>query len=131
MHRKDGLYAYQLAVVVDDAAQGITHIVRGSDLLDSTPRQILLQQLLGLPTPQYAHFPVITDASGQKLSKQNHAPALQDNEACENLRHALQFLRQAAPPRELDSPQGIIDYALQHWQVTSVPGVMGIPGAQG
>ena len=72
----DGLWAYQLAVVVDDAAQGITHIVRGSDLLDSTPRQIHLQHLLGLPTPSYLHVPVVVNAEGEKLSKQSGAQAI-------------------------------------------------------
>jgi len=74
--RADGLFAYQLAVVVDDAFQGITHVVRGADLVWNTPRQIYLQTLLGLPTPVYAHVPLITNAAGQKLSKQTLAPAL-------------------------------------------------------
>lgn len=76
LRRADGLWAYQLAVVVDDAAQGITHIVRGSDLLDSTPRQIHLQHLLGLPTPSYLHVPVVVNAEGEKLSKQSGAQAI-------------------------------------------------------
>ena len=74
--RADGPWAYQLAVVVDDAAQGITHVVRGADLLDSTPRQILLQRLLGLPTPRYAHLPLLLDAEGRKLSKSEGAAAV-------------------------------------------------------
>jgi len=76
IRRADGLWAYQLAVVVDDADQGITHIVRGQDLLDNTPRQILLQEALGLPRPSYMHIPLITDAAGNKLSKQNKAKAV-------------------------------------------------------
>jgi glutamyl-Q tRNA(Asp) synthetase len=76
LKRADGLFAYQLAVVVDDAAQGITHIVRGEDLSDNTARQILLQQALGYPTPQYLHTPLVLAADGQKLSKQNGAQAL-------------------------------------------------------
>jgi glutamyl-Q tRNA(Asp) synthetase len=76
LKRADGLFAYQLAVVVDDAAQGITHIVRGEDLSDNTARQILLQQAFGYPTPQYLHTPLVLAADGQKLSKQNGAQAL-------------------------------------------------------
>ncbi|MGE4243351.1 tRNA glutamyl-Q(34) synthetase GluQRS [Ramlibacter sp.] len=76
LKRADGLFAYQLAVVVDDAAQGITHVVRGADLADNTPRQILLQRALGLPTPSYLHTPLVLGANGEKLSKQNGARAL-------------------------------------------------------
>jgi len=76
LKRADGFWAYQLAVVVDDAAQGVTHVVRGADLLDSTPRQIYLQRLLGIDTPQYLHVPVVTNAIGEKLSKQTGAQAL-------------------------------------------------------
>lgn len=124
--RKDGLDAYQLAVVVDDAWQGITHVVRGSDLMDSTPRQIFLQQLLGHPTPAYSHIPVITDASGQKLSKQNHAPALENSAAPANLRAALRFLHQAQPPAALTSPQHILDFAVQQWAPQDVPRVLSV-----
>ncbi len=76
LQRADGLWAYQLAVVVDDAEQGITDVVRGEDLADNTPRQILLQQALGLPTPRYLHLPLVRAADGQKLSKQNGAAAI-------------------------------------------------------
>jgi glutamyl-Q tRNA(Asp) synthetase len=76
LRRADGLWAYQLAVVVDDAAQGVTHVVRGEDLLDNTPRQIVLQQLMGLPTPRYLHTPLVRAADGEKLSKQHGAPPL-------------------------------------------------------
>jgi glutamyl-Q tRNA(Asp) synthetase len=76
LKRADGLWAYQLAVVVDDAAQGITHVVRGEDLADNTPRQILLQRALGLPTPVYLHTPLVLGADGEKLSKQNGARAI-------------------------------------------------------
>jgi glutamyl-Q tRNA(Asp) synthetase len=93
--RADGLFAYQLAVVVDDAAQGITHIVRGEDLADNTARQILLQRHLGLLTPQYWHSPLVCDSNGEKLSKQNAAPAIDTHSpeaALAALRHAAQHL---------------------------------------
>ena len=85
IHRKDGLFAYQLAVVVDDIDQGITHIVRGDDLLDTTAKQIYLFRLLGQTPPKYGHIPVIKDHHGNKLSKQNHAPALKNQQAVLNL----------------------------------------------
>jgi glutamyl-Q tRNA(Asp) synthetase len=89
LKRADGLWSYQLAVVVDDAAQGITHVVRGEDLADNTPRQIQLQQLLGVPMPTYLHTPLVLDTYGEKLSKQNGAQAL-------DLRDPLLALRDAA-----------------------------------
>ena len=88
LHRADNLWAYQLAVVVDDAAQGITHVVRGADLADNTPRQIHLQRLLGLPTPTYLHTPLVLAADGEKLSKQNGARALDAADPLGNLRAA-------------------------------------------
>ncbi|RLQ20474.1 tRNA glutamyl-Q(34) synthetase GluQRS [Seongchinamella sediminis] len=124
--RKDGLYAYQLAVVVDDAYQGISHVVRGSDLLGSAGRQIYLQQQLGLPQPDYCHIPVITNSAGQKFSKQNHAPALLAAEAPDNLRRALQFLQQPQPPAELQQCGQILDFATYHWSTAAVPAVLAI-----
>lgn len=96
LKRADGLWAYQLAVVVDDAAQGMTDIVRGADLLDSTPRQILLQQALGLPTPRYLHLPLIVDAGGQKLSKSSEAPAVDAGDPLPALHAAWIALGQSA-----------------------------------
>ena len=122
--RKDGLFAYQLAVVVDDGYQGITHVVRGSDLLDSTPRQLYLQQLLGLAQPHYTHHPVITNAAGQKFSKQTHAPALDDRTAVANLRQALRFLGQPPPPEELGSPHQLLAFAAAHWLLERVPAAL-------
>ena len=127
--RKDGLNAYQLAVVVDDAAQAITHVVRGSDLLDSTPRQIFLQQLMSWPTPKYCHLPVITNERGQKFSKQNHAPALDDEQAPDNLRSALRFLQQNAPPAELADTDAILAFAIAHWLPQSIPPTLGVPAS--
>jgi glutamyl-Q tRNA(Asp) synthetase len=95
LKRADGLWAYQLAVVVDDAAQGITDIVRGEDLADNTARQILLQHTLGLPTPRYLHTPLVLGANGEKLSKQNGAQAL-------DTAHPLRLLAQAGKTLGLD-----------------------------
>jgi len=129
VRRKDDLDTYQLAVVVDDAAQGITHVVRGSDLLDSTPRQIFLQQQLTYPTPSYAHLPVITTGQGQKFSKQNHAPALNNEQATDNLRLALRFLHQADPPPTLTGAEQLLSYAIEHWLLRQVPATMAIPAS--
>ena len=126
IHRRDGLYAYQLAVVVDDCAQGVTQVLRGSDLYDSTPRQIHLQRLLGCDTPEYTHIPVITNEQGQKLSKQTHAPALDEAAAADNLRYALQFLRQpvAAAGESLET---LLSSAVENWQREAIPRTPGIP----
>jgi glutamyl-Q tRNA(Asp) synthetase len=97
IRRVEGWFAYQLAAVVDDGAQGITDIVRGADLLDSTPRQILLQRLLGLPTPAYAHLPLVLDVDGRKLSKQDRAQPVDRNDPVPALRAALRFLGLQAP----------------------------------
>ena len=92
LRRADGLWAYQLAVVVDDAAQHITHVVRGEDLADNTPRQILLQQALGVPTPSYLHTPLVCGANGEKLSKQNGAAALDLHDPLQALGAAARVL---------------------------------------
>ena len=92
LKRADGFWAYQLAVVVDDAEQGVTHVVRGADLLDSTPRQIYLQRLLGYPTPQYLHVPVVVNAAGEKLSKQTGAAPLDASRPLAELLEAARFL---------------------------------------
>lgn len=108
LRRSDGVYTYQLAVVVDDAAQRISDVVRGADLLDSTPRQILLQRLLGLPTPAYAHLPLALDESGRKLSKQDRSRPVDRADPLPALRAALAFLGQAVPP------DGGVDALLRH-----------------
>ncbi|MCX7544273.1 tRNA glutamyl-Q(34) synthetase GluQRS [Marinicella gelatinilytica] len=114
--RKDGLFSYQLAVVVDDANSGITHVVRGIDILESTARQIFLQQKLGLPTPQYAHFPIITNQHGRKLSKQNHATAVNREDPVTVTRLALQLLNQSLPDKKPMTQQQLIQWAVDHWQ---------------
>ena len=108
LHRADGLWAYQLAVVVDDAAQGVSHVVRGQDLADNSARQIQLQRALGLPTPQYLHTPLVLGANGEKLSKQNGAKAL-------DLSDPLAALNAAASVLGLDAQAGLATDALRHW----------------
>jgi len=122
LQRADGLYSYQLAVAVDDAEQGMTEVVRGSDLLASTPRQIAIQRLLGLPSPTYVHLPVAVDTEGRKLSKQNRAPALDNQRAGENLWWALHFLGQR-PPAELREapPETVLAWGREHWSLKKVP----------
>lgn len=122
LRRADGLFAYQLAVVVDDAEQGVTDVVRGADLLGSTPRQIHLQRLLGYAPPRYAHLPVAVDALGEKLSKQTLARALAANHAARVLHEALRFLGQA-PPQELGAqpPSAVWQWARAHWSLAKVP----------
>jgi len=127
VRRKDSLYAYQLAVAVDDLAQDITHIVRGSDLLESTPRQMYLMHCLGNRPPVYGHIPVITGGDGQKLSKQNHAAPLDDARAPENLRAALAFLNQPPPPSEMTTVSEVVSHATRHWSLERVPRVMDLP----
>ncbi|MFZ3174669.1 MAG: tRNA glutamyl-Q(34) synthetase GluQRS [Thiobacillus sp.] len=120
--RADGLFAYQLAVVVDDAFQGIIHVVRGADLLWNTPRQIHLQTLLGLPIPVYAHVPLITNAAGQKLSKQTLAPALPETGRRAALTQALAALGHA-PPADLvgAGAEELLTWVVAHWQIEKVP----------
>ena len=116
IRRKDGLVAYGLAVVVDDADQRISEVVRGADLLALTPAQILLQRRLGFPTPAYAHVPIVVNASGEKLSKQTGAEPVDDGQPAANLRRCLEFLGQR-PPAELGHaplPEAW-SWALDHW----------------
>lgn len=125
--RADGQFAYQLAVVVDDADAGITDVVRGADLIDSTPRQILLQKRLGAATPRYAHLPVATNAAGEKLSKQTLAPAVDASGGVPLLARALRFLGQAVPA-EVDRmpPSEFWPWAIAHWRLDAVPRCRGI-----
>ena len=118
--RADGFWAYQLAVVADDAAQGITHIVRGQDLLVSTPRQLWLQRALDAPEPHYAHLPLLVNGAGQKWSKQTLAPALDLGVREALLRQVMAYLQLPAAP-EVGRPQDLLAWAVRHWDMAKVP----------
>lgn len=122
IHRADGQFAYQLAVVVDDAEQGITEVVRGGDLLGSTPHQILLQRLLDYRTPAYGHIPVAVNEAGEKLSKQTGALPVSDQPVADTLIRALTDLGQS-PPDDLGdaSVDETLDWATSSWQLGNVP----------
>jgi len=121
IRRADGLFAYQLAVVIDDAFQNVSEVVRGADLLDSTPRQIYLQQCLGLPTPAYAHIPVVLTPDGNKLSKSRRSDPIRNEPPPVALKMALAFLGHKAPNRDL---AGTWEWALQNWYLDKVPRVL-------
>jgi glutamyl-Q tRNA(Asp) synthetase len=128
IRRKDELFAYQLAVVVDDEFQNITHVVRGWDLLDSTPRQIYLQRVLNYRAMSYAHIPIIVDEKGQKLSKQALAPSIETDRASEAIVKALTFLGQA-PPAEIaiERPESQLLWAIENWDSQAVAKVGSLP----
>ena len=119
LKRRDGIISYQLAVVVDDYLQGITHVVRGADLLDNTVRQIWLGSLLNYPSLNYMHLPLAMNDQGQKLSKQNLAQALDINQAPELLQQAILALGQSAI--ELDQPRIMLQQAVQQWDINRIP----------
>lgn len=122
LRRADGLFAYQLAVVVDDAWQGITHIVRGADLLASTPRQLWLQRCLGFSGPDYAHLPVAANPAGEKLSKQTLAQPLRPDRASVELAAALRFLGQpVAVDLARASVAEVWSWAFEHWSFEAIP----------
>ena len=123
VHRADGLFAYQLAVVVDDAWQGITHVVRGADLLLSTPRQIYLHRLLGQQPPEYAHLPLAVDRTGRKLSKQLASQPVDAEKPVPALLAALGHLDQPLPPEPLDSTAEILTWAVEHWDTHLIPAI--------
>lgn len=128
--RADGLFAYQLAVVVDDAFQNITHIVRGADLLDSTPRQIYLQRLLDLPVPNYMHLPVAVNGSGEKLSKQTLAAPVDESHPVRTLLRVLDFLRQSPPAELADYDiKAILDWAIENWDASKLRGFNTLPAS--
>jgi len=130
LRRKDGLFAYQLAVVVDDITQGITHVIRGSDLLDSSPRQCQLFDLLNYPRPTFGHLPVIVNPQGQKLSKQTFATPIDSGLASANMTQALARLGHT-PPAELQqgSCTEQLNWACQHWQRSQLPRGLAMPEA--
>ena len=129
--RADGQYAYQLAVVIDDAAQGVNTVVRGVDLLDSTARQMWLQQRLGIPTPSYAHLPVVVNAEGKKLSKQTQAAAVDASGGSAVLARAMAFLGHPVPAILSNAPlSDFWRWAISAWSIKQVPAVRGIfPGS--
>lgn len=122
LRRADGLFAYQLAVAVDDDFQQISNIVRGADLLASTPRQIWLQRCLGFSTPTYAHLPVATNRAGEKLSKQTRATPLRGERAAAELLAALHFLGQPAPAQLAAAPLAEVwSWARENWSFAAIP----------
>ncbi|CFQ48445.1 glutamyl-Q tRNA(Asp) synthetase [Yersinia frederiksenii] len=122
IRRRDGLFAYNLAVVVDDAFQGVTEIVRGADLIEPTVRQIALYKQLQQPIPSYLHLPLALNPDGNKLSKQNHAPPLPNGDPRPILVEALKFLRQPLPEcwQDLDLPL-LLRFAVENWTLAAIP----------
>jgi glutamyl-Q tRNA(Asp) synthetase len=127
LRRADGIHAYQLAVVVDDAAQQVQQIVRGADLLRSTPRQVYLQQLLGLPRPSYAHLPLALDVDGRKLSKSLAAAPVDPNDPLPALQRAWKFLGQTAPPDQAGAVETFWQQAIPAWSLEHVPRSRALP----
>ena len=129
VRRRDGLIAYQLAVVVDDAAQGVTDVVRGDDLWDNTPRQLWLQELLGLERPRYLHLPLVLNAAGDKLSKQTGAPALELESISDSVFNCLISLNLCPPDELRGAPPGeLLDWATPAWHSDRVKNVASIDG---
>ncbi|HJR73535.1 MAG TPA: tRNA glutamyl-Q(34) synthetase GluQRS [Luteimonas sp.] len=127
LRRADGLWAYQLAVVVDDAAQGITDVVRGADLLDSTPRQILLQRALGLPTPRYAHLPLVLGEDGRKLSKSAAALPVDPADPLPALRAAWRALGQSPLPEDAATAADLLGIMRAGFDPATVPPTPSLP----
>jgi glutamyl-Q tRNA(Asp) synthetase len=122
LSRRDGIFAYLLAVVVDDGAQNVTHIVRGADLLDNTPRQIHLQRLLGLPLPSYAHVPILTEADGSKLSKSARSVRIETSTASQHLSAMLHLLGLSLPRELMGAPPAEIwSWAIDRWRIERIP----------
>jgi glutamyl-Q tRNA(Asp) synthetase len=125
--RKDELPAYQLAVVADDEYQKITHIIRGSDLLNSTPRQIYLAKALQCNLAEYGHLPVLVNNEGQKLSKQHHANPIDDSTPLDNIYHVLQKLGQVLPTERPKMVAELLTWAIDNWDLNAVPQQMSLP----
>ena len=122
LYRADGVFAYHLACAVDDGAQEITHVVRGADLISSTPRQIYLQRLLGLPMPCYLHLPVALNDAGEKLSKQTLAPAVEPDHAADILADVLKFLHHAPPDEvRIEGLSALWQWGITHWRRDRLP----------
>lgn len=131
IRRRDGYYAYQLAVVLDDALQGVTDVVRGADLLDNTPRQLYLQELLGFAHPRYLHIPLITQADGHKLGKSYRSPPLPVAQVTPLLIRALRALGQPCQPELSDaSPQELLSWAIAHWDTSRIAQRTQLPDAE-
>jgi glutamyl-Q tRNA(Asp) synthetase len=128
IRRRDQIFAYLLAVVVDDAEQGVTHIVRGADLLDNTPRQIYLQQRLGLPQPSYAHVPVLMEADHSKLAKSRRSVRLDAQAALAQLLSVFSLLGLSVPrPLEIGTIPEAWDWAIAQWNLNYVPKRLNLP----
>ena len=128
IHRRDGLFAYQLAVVVDDIYQGITEIVRGCDLLEPSARQVTLYKTFNSQVPNFVHLPLAVTDEGYKLSKQNAAPAIDNARPQPALVKALEFLGQKTEPEMLTANvEEIISFATDNWSLANVPKVREIP----
>jgi glutamyl-Q tRNA(Asp) synthetase len=128
IRRRDGLFAYQLAVVVDDAAQNVNHVVRGADLLASTPWQMSLQTALGLPQPSYAHLPLVVEPDGAKLAKSRRSVPLAPERAVPLLAMALRLLGQEVPSGlEFETREAVLHWAIDHWNPRSFRGIRAVP----
>jgi glutamyl-Q tRNA(Asp) synthetase len=125
--RRDRLFAYVLAVVLDDASQKISDVVRGADLLDNTPRQIYLQQLLGLPSPRYAHVPVLTEPDGRKLAKSRRSVAITPSAVPDLLHRVFGWLGLPPPPQLDPGPRAAWEWAISQWRVDRVPRRLTLP----
>ena len=126
VRRRDGFVAYHLACVIDDAALGVTDVVRGADLLPSTAWQLALHQALALELPRYLHLPLVLEADGSKLAKSRHAAPLDSREAPAALRQVLRWLKQKDPPTDITSVAGLLAWAREQWHPEGFAGLRAI-----